>query len=154
MALTTGQGIGGKRQSGGRVAGKIPKGGSRNMAAFNINVYRQQCDGASPAPSRAKLGKCLAGWGASYGGMDWIWDLQKEGKLIHIAGGGYPGEFTAQAEHVVPYLKTCPSQALPSWSYVEGSGLPLWLHETDGYPEIMDACRPDEWLIIRVWDQS
>ena len=32
--------------------------------------------------------------------------------------------------------------------------MPQWLGKTTKDPQTMDACRPDEWLIIRAWDES
>jgi hypothetical protein len=122
---------------------------------WHISVYRQQTDGSAPAASGAEFGTRLAVWQTGLHGLDWLNELVRLRKAIDLGGGGYPNEYTAMAIHIVPRLRGDPPLAKPFWTFDKGDIItPEWLGETTKDLEAMDASRPDEWLIIRAWDES
>lgn len=122
---------------------------------WHISVYRQHTDGSSPASFGAPNGDRLAVWQTGLGGLDWLDDLVRQQKAIDLGGNGYPMDYTAMATHIIPRLRGDPPEAKAVWSSDAGDILtPQWLGKTTKDPTSMDACRPDEWLLIRAWDES
>ncbi len=122
---------------------------------WNISVHRQQNDGSTPASFGASHGACLAVWQTGLSGLHWLDDLVKQQKAIGLGGNGYPMEYTAMATHIIPQLRDGPPEANAVWSFgVRDIIRPGWLGKTTKDPETMDACRPDEWLLIQAWDES
>ena len=125
------------------------------MLGWHISVYRQQDGGSAPASFGAPTSTRLAVWQTGLGGLDWIDDLVKQQKAILLGQNGYPTEYTATAAHVVAQLRDGPPEAKAAWTFDAGDIiLPGWLGKTTRDPEAIDACRLDEWLIIRAWDES
>jgi hypothetical protein len=122
---------------------------------WNINVHRQQTDGSAPAAFGAPQGTQLAVWQTGLGGRDWLDELVKLQKAIYLGGNGYPVEYTAMAIHLVPRLRGGPPLATLAWTFDKGDIIvPGWEGKTTKDLVAMDACRPDEWLIIQAWDES
>jgi hypothetical protein len=125
------------------------------MLGWHISVYRQENGGSSPASFGALHGSRLAVWQTGLGGLDWIDELVREQKAIDLGGNGYPMEYTATAAHVLEQLRNGPPEAKAAWSCGAGDIiLPGWAGTTTKDPETIDACRPDEWLLIQAWDES
>jgi hypothetical protein len=125
------------------------------MLGWHITVYRQQNDGSMPATFHTEEGARLAVWQSGIGGLDWLDELVKQKKAIDLGGDGYPMRFTATARHIIPQLRNGPPHAKRYWTYDPGDIiLPGWLGKTTKDPEVMDACRQDEWLLIEAWDES
>jgi hypothetical protein len=112
---------------------------------FDISIYRQQNDGSAPASFGAPRGAELAVWQTFGYGLDWINDLLEQQKAVHIGGGGYPIEYTARAADVVPRLGDKPPDDKTAWPKAS------WTRKDT---EAINACRPEEWLIIVAWDKS
>jgi hypothetical protein len=74
------------------------------LLGYNISIYRQRNEGASPATADSAEGARLAVWQTGVGGLDWILTLEKEGKAIFLGGNGYPCRFTATTEHLMPEI--------------------------------------------------
>jgi hypothetical protein len=122
---------------------------------WHISIYRQQSDGAAPAAFGTAHGTRLAVWQTGLGGLDWIVDLVKQQKAIALGGNGYPTEYTAMATHLLARIREGPPDANAVWSFDPGDVLlPGWLGKTTKDLAAMDACRPDEWLLIQAWDES
>jgi hypothetical protein len=123
---------------------------------WHISIYRQKNDGTGPASFGAPRGTRLAVWQTGLGGLEWLDDLVKKQKAIDLGGnGGYPNEYTSMAAHIVPQLRDGPPEARPVWTFDSGDIItPQWLGKTTKDPRAMEACRPDEWLIIQAWDES
>ncbi len=122
---------------------------------FHISVYRQQNDGTSPATFRAPQGARLAVWQTGLYGLRWIDELVAQHKAIDLGGNGYPLQYTAQASEIIPRLRGEIPEARSVWAADPGDILlPEWLGRTTRDEKTMDACRPDEWLIIEAWDES
>ena len=125
------------------------------MLAWQITVFRQQNDGSAPAQANAKPGVALASWQCEYSGGDWLDALVAQRLAVQLRGDGYPSEYTARAEHVLPRIRAGqPPHMNEHWWVGEGEvtvgGVPQNTFDTDA----MDACRPQEWLFIVVWDES
>ena len=122
---------------------------------WHISVYRQKPDGSAPATFGAPHGTRLAVWETGLGGLDWLNEFVKAQKAIQLGRNGYPMEYTAMAMHIVPRLRGDPPEAKPVWTSDKGDIITdEWLGQTTKDLEAMDACRPDEWLIIEAWDES
>jgi hypothetical protein len=122
---------------------------------WHISVYRQQGDGSAPASFGARHGTRLAVWQTGWRGLSWLDDLVKRGEAVDLGGNGYPTEFTAKAFHIIPLIRDEPPLAKPYWSRDAGDiVLSGWEGKTTTNAEAIDACRPEEWLLIQAWDES
>jgi hypothetical protein len=122
---------------------------------WHISVYRQQNEGTKPAAFGDAHGPRLAVWQANLGGLDWLDELVNEQRAINLGGNGYPYEYTAMAAYIIPRLIGEPPEAKAVWTFDAGDIITSgWQGKTTRDPAVMDACRPDEWLIIQVWDES
>lgn len=125
------------------------------MLGWHISVFRQNNDGSAPASFGAAHGTRLAVWQAGLGGLDWISDLEKQEKAVFLGGNGYPLEYTARTMHLKPQLLEGPPLANATWKCDPGDILLSgWVGKTAMDLPALEACRPNEWLIIRVWDES
>jgi len=115
------------------------------MLGWEITVYRQVDSGSKPAMAKSPQGNCLARWRTRSEGLDWIKALVKEGRAIDLGGDGYPSFYTATAGQLIPRVLNGPAGALTSLA-------PGMNPEIDRV--LAEDCRPDEWLIVEVWDQS
>lgn len=125
------------------------------MLGWHISIYRQTDEGASPATDEAPLGARLSVWQTGLGGLDWVYELVKTGEAIDLGGNGYPCRFTAMAASLIPRIMDEPPGARRVWS----SGLhdiltEKWEGKTVIDRAVIEACRPDEWLLIEAWDES
>ena len=127
------------------------------MLGWHVSVYRQPDGGNSPATFESAEGARIAVWQTDVDGLDWLIELAKEGKAVDLGGNGYPSRFTARAEILVPYLVTGSFSANETWVIPEGSYIPdpeAYVGKTRVDPEGAQQCRPDEWLLVEVWDES
>jgi hypothetical protein len=125
------------------------------MLGWHISVYRQRDGGGEPATFESSEGPRLAVWQTDVSGLDWIDDLVKAKKAIDLGGNGYPMRFTAHAEDVIPQLVIDPPHAHHTWILQVGDVVgPEWAGRTVIDDELVDNCRPDEWLLIEAWDES
>lgn len=125
------------------------------MLGWHISVYRQTSDGSAPASFGAMHGARLAVWQTGLGGLEWIDELVRDGIAISLGGNGYPLEYTAQAMHLLTRLRGGPPAAKAVWTYDKGDILsPQWAGRTTMDDESINACRPDEWLLIQARDES
>lgn len=104
------------------------------MLAYTVSAYRQKDGGASPANFSSPKGDFLAIWSPELLDLKWIQEVVRAGNGIDLGGNGYPCRLTVRAEHILPLLEEEPPR------------------EIDG--GAVANCRPDEWLLIEVWDQS
>lgn len=96
-------------------------------------------------------------WQTGIGGLDWLIELAKQGKAVDLGGNGYPSRFTARAEILVPHIVTGAFPANETWVIPEGSYIPdpeAYVGKTRVEKEAAQECRPDEWLLVEVWDES
>lgn len=124
-------------------------------SGWHISVYRQQTDGAEPAALGALRGTQLAVWQASHGGLSWLDKLVDSRKAVLLGGIGYPTEYTARAEDIIPVILGEPPHARAVWAYDVGDTLlPGWSGRTTRDLAAIDECRANEWLLIEAWDES
>lgn len=125
------------------------------MLGWHISIYRQQNEGTQPASYRADHGTRLAVWQTGVSGLDWLDALVKESKAIQLARNGYPTEYTAMAKDIVEHLRGDPPHANVAWTCgPDDVIMPGWAGKTVKDGPAIDACRPDEWLIVQAWDES
>ncbi len=125
------------------------------MIGWHISIYRQAEGGSSPAEFETQEGARLAVWQTSWGGLEWIDELVKQGKAIDLGGMGYPMRYTAQARHLTGHVLVGPPDANETW--VRGPQdivTDKWAGKTVVDRAETDACPPDEWLIAEAWDES
>lgn len=111
--------------------------------------------------SRLSLGKALQGgeqiavWQTSWNGTDWLDALVAEGHALVLMHGGYPTLYLAQARHVVGGLGDEPPDARSPWRFEIGDVLlSNWVGQTVVDHARVEACHPDEWLLVVAWDES
>ncbi len=125
------------------------------MLGWHISVHKQPKGGRAPATFKGAEGICLVEWQTGLGGLDWIDDLVRAGKAIDLGGNGYPYRYTARAEHLRPGLLAGPPCANEMWVCGPDDILTSkWKGQTTKDLEELAKCRPDEWLLIEVWDES
>ena len=96
---------------------------------WGYNIYRQADGGATPATKASR--KCHQLFSMMWTGRlddSWLEILKKAGKALPISSDG---QYTATARDVM------------DCSYFS---------DGDPYSSLLATCRPDEWLIIDMWD--
>lgn len=125
------------------------------MLGWHISVYKQIDNGAVPATFDSPHGTRLAVWQTGVSGLGWLDELVKQGKAIDLGGTGYPSRFTAPAEDLIPRIKGNPPGARSTWAC---AGSDVLTEKWEGKTVVDGAasadCRPDEWLLVEVWDES
>jgi len=124
------------------------------MLGWHVSVYRQKDGGTSPAKSESTQGTRLAVWQTGVNGLNWIDELVRTGKAIHLGGNGYPLRFTSTSEVLVPRIKE-PPEAKAVWTSGPGDVLTdKWAGKTMVDLGAIAECRPGEWLLVEAWDES
>jgi hypothetical protein len=137
-----------------RVDGDEPPWESEHMLGWHVSVYKQKEGGDLPATAASPEGTRLAVWQTGLNGLDWLDELVKTGKAIHLGGNGYPRRYTATAEYIVPRIEQ-PPLARTDWSYAAGDILTgKWAGKTVVDLVAAAECHLDEWLLVEAWDES
>jgi hypothetical protein len=125
------------------------------MLGYHISIYKLQ-SGAQPAPSaKAPRTDRLAVWQTGIGGLDWIDDLVKKGAAVSLGAFGYPTTYTAKIQDVRPRILDGPPDANEVWGYDPGDILTdKWCGKTTIDRGALDACSPNEWILVEAWDES
>ena len=94
-------------------------------------------------------------WSAGIGGLDWLDQLVKDGLAQDLGGNGYPDRYSAKAAVILPMVVP----VLPNYEgkFVIGDDYVLAGGEHWGIKlnqSKIDACSPEETLIIEAWDES
>jgi len=126
------------------------------MIGWDISVYRLTDGGQHPATEKSSKGIWIASWEAELEGTDWLENLVRQGKAFGQFHGGYPDSYTARAIDILPVLRSGPPEWRSYTSLQEFLATPPEYHYWKGgfAAAAADACRPDEWLLIEVWDES
>ena len=127
------------------------------MLGWHVRVYQQPDGGHSPATFDSPCGERIAVWQTDVDGLDWLDELATQGKAIALGGNGYPNRYTAQAEILVPYFVSGDFPANETWIIPGGSYFPdpkAYEERTRVNQGSAQQCRPDEWLLVDVWDES
>jgi hypothetical protein len=94
-------------------------------------------------------------WQTGTDGLDWLDELVKAGKAIHLGGDGYPYWYTAPAAYLCERILDGPPHARSSWAYDVGDILlEGWEGKTTTNHHAISTTRVGEWLVIEVWDES
>jgi hypothetical protein len=118
-------------------------------------VFRQADGGAAPATAESARGTRIAVWQSGLKGVVWLHDLIEDGEAIQLLGGGYPDLLTTTAAHLLSRILDGPPEARSHW--------PLSSHDliTDKWEggtllnhAALKDCRPDEWLLVKIFDES
>lgn len=100
-------------------------------------------------------GQSMLSWEAGLDGLSWLDELVKQGLAQDLGGSGYPNKYSGLASiilpQVVPSILSCDGKLVIGDDYV--------LESTEnGKIKInkskIDSCKPDEQLIIEIWDMS
>ena len=97
----------------------------------------------------------IATWQAGLDGLRWIDELVTHGEAIALPGSGYPNLYFAPAKHLLPLIFEGPPGANAVWhSDPETFCSPNWQGQTSIDRNAAEDCSPDEWLLVRAWDES
>lgn len=125
------------------------------MLGWYYCVFRQANGGKSPATPSSRLGSRVAEWQAGLSGTDWLEQLSASGNALSLGGDGYPLRFTLKAKTFLPYLTNGLPGARETWLREPGDIVTeKWKGKTTVQENVLDACGPDEWLMIEAWDES
>jgi hypothetical protein len=125
------------------------------MLGYQVSIYRQRDEGASPATAESLEGTRVAVWQTGIGGLDWLVELEKAGKAIFLGGSGYPCRFTATTEHLMQEIIAAAEGVQKPWLLGESEFVTeKWDGKNVIDRDAVAACRPDEWLLVEGWDLS
>ena len=125
------------------------------MLGWNVSVFRQADGGSSPASAESPKGARLAVWQTGVFGLRWVTELVAAGHAVDLGGNGYPNRYTARGRYLIPLIVSGPPDANAAWIHdPEDIISPAWAGKTVIDEEAINACRPDEWLLIVAWDES
>lgn len=127
------------------------------MNGWMFRVHRKPIDLFTPDIGDRLDGPPLAVWQADSEGLDWIDDLVGTGQVSLIWNGhGYPNRYTAPSKYICPILLAGPPHARDIWAIGEGETVvgPISRLGSRINREAIEACAPEEWLVIEVWDES
>lgn len=125
------------------------------MLGWHIKVMRQTNGGQAPARLYDKGGDMLAVWQTPLEGINWIDRLVKEGSALNLGGCGYPTIYTAPAKYLIDPIVNGPPYANAVWVCgPQDIVTSRWHGKTTIDDAVVQACRPDEWLLVEVWDES
>ena len=97
----------------------------------------------------------LIGWTTGLGGLSWLDELVKQGLAQDLGGNGYPNKYSGQASiilpKIVPVLPNYEGKFVIGDDYVleGGENWEIRINQSK-----IDACSPDEKLLIEAWDRS
>ncbi len=102
-----------------------------------------------------QAGQSLMSWTTGIGGLSWLDELAKQGLAQDLGGKGYPNKYSGKAfiilPKIVPSLPSYEGKVVIGDDYVLEAG-ENWAIKIN-QPKI-DACKPEELLIIEAWDGS
>lgn len=125
------------------------------MLGWHISVFRQLDGGANPAVADSPQGARLAVWSARLAGLGWLDTLVESGRAVDLGGCGYPSFYTLQAKTALPVIAAEPPDANETWvSGLEDTPASAWVGKTSVDAGVAKECKPEEWLIVEVWDES
>jgi hypothetical protein len=102
-----------------------------------------------------RAGQSMMSWNTGLDGLSWLDELVKQGLAQDLGGSGYPNKYIGKASIILP--KIVPS--LPSYdgkvvigddyALKAGESWEIKINQTK-----IDACSPNEILLIEAWDRS
>jgi hypothetical protein len=136
------------------------------MLGFHVSVHRltlaladvrASMEGQGPESmlNSIEVGERVAVWQVDTEGIAWINRLVENDLAVGNIGTGYPGVFFAPAKHLLPTILDGPPHAKKTWVFgVSDTIGPEWEGRTVIDRDVARDCDPDEWLIVKVWDES
>lgn len=127
------------------------------MLGWHVRVHRKRWRRRAPATFSSRPGPLLGQWQGSLGALEWLDELCTSGDATMTGGDGYPVRYTARCRDVRPVLLAGPPGAQEPWVHGEHDIIvdpSKWTGRTAIDRPALDACRPDEWLIVEAWDES
>jgi hypothetical protein len=134
--------------------GAIPCKVQRIMNGFHFSVYRTGIRGDHPPTFETEQGYKLSTWQTLTDGLGWLTQLVANEKAIDLGGDGYPYRYAARKQAIHQQILSPPNRNKKWHSDPDdqlGSG---WQEPTTIFPDVIEDCPPDEWLLIEVWDES
>ena len=101
------------------------------------------------------ISQYLIGWTTGLGGLSWLDELVKQGLAQDLGGNGYPNKYSGQASiilpKIVPVLPNYEGKFVIGDDYIleGGENWEIRINQSK-----IDACSPDEKLLIEAWDRS
>jgi len=102
-----------------------------------------------------RVGQSLMSWTTGFDGLSWLDELVKKGLAQDLGGNGYPNKYSGQASiilpKIVPVLPNYKGKFVIGDDYVleGGENREIRINQSK-----IDACSPDEKLLIEAWDRS
>lgn len=93
----------------------------------------------------------MAQWETGLSGRDWIQRIVESGEITPVHTGGYPDQYTAKAQHILPLIAHGPAPYSLSPDIV---GKLRRIAEVIIVPELIESCSPEQMLTIETWDLS
>lgn len=98
---------------------------------------------------------CLASWESSVGGLDWLDGLVAANKAQTTPSAGYPKKYQALARDVVPLIAAGPPRHRSPGIIGDDYVMPAnWSGKAKLDLASIEACEPDQKLLIEAWDMS
>jgi hypothetical protein len=125
------------------------------MLGWHIAVFRQADGGAAPATAESAMGTRIAVWQSGVKGVVWLRNLIEDGEAIQLLGGGYPDLLTTTAAHLLSRILDGPPEARFHWALSSHDLITdNWEGRTLLDHAALEDCRPDEWLLVVIFDES
>ena len=107
------------------------------------------------ARTDSEQGARIAVWQTGHEGLAWLDELVEKGQAIDLGGNGYPFYYTARADFLIPKVMGGPPGANKVWVCGPDDILTdKWEGRTVIDHDAAEACRTDEWLLVKAWDES
>ena len=100
-------------------------------------------------------GQSLVSWTTGIDGLAWLDELVKQGLAQDLGGNGYPNKYSGQASTILSKIVPNPPGYEgkvvigEDYALVGGENWAIKINQSN-----IDACRPDELLLIEAWDGS
>jgi hypothetical protein len=111
--------------------------------------------GSSDVPESTDADPRIATWQTGVGGLDWLDPLVSSGRAVSTSRGGYPETYLIRCRDFVARLDEGLPDERPVWGTDPGDVLSdRWLGRTTVDSDTLARCEPDEWLLVKAWDES
>lgn len=100
-------------------------------------------------------GQSMMSWHTGLGGLSWLDELVKQGLVKDLGGSGYPNKYSGLASILLPQIM--PSMPSYDGKLVIGDDYVLKGTENQSIKinkSKIATCKPNDELIIEIWDMS
>lgn len=125
------------------------------MLGWYFCVLRLADRGKTAPTEDSPVSEKIAEWQTGPSGGKWLDTFVEDGIAIDLGGNGYPNRYAARARILRDIPRNGPPNARATWA-TEPNDVLLehWKGKTTVYEADLEACDPDEWLMIEMWDES